>query len=103
MAKDGEVALLLQPYNEIEMLIVWGRQLDQVANAVIKATKPEIKYGPSTKIQRNRIVIMWTSPNMIMVVRLTSRLQSLSEARAKDERRRHHRSDWWATLHFCLP
>ena len=38
MAKDGEVALLLQPYNEIEMLIVWGRQLDQVANAVIKAS-----------------------------------------------------------------
>jgi hypothetical protein len=37
MAQDGEVALLLQPYNEVEMLIVWGRQLDQVANAVIKA------------------------------------------------------------------
>ena len=37
MAKDGEVALLLQPYNEVEMLIVWGRQLDQVADAMIKA------------------------------------------------------------------
>jgi hypothetical protein len=37
MAKDGEVALLLQPYNEGAMVIVWGRQLDQVANAVIKA------------------------------------------------------------------
>jgi hypothetical protein len=37
MAKDDEVAPLMQTLNEVETLMGWSRQLDQVANTVIEA------------------------------------------------------------------
>jgi len=37
MAKDGEGALFVQPLHTVEPLMVWGRHLDQVADAVIEA------------------------------------------------------------------
>ena len=37
MAKDGEVTFWFQPFRGVESGMVWGRQRDQVANAVIEA------------------------------------------------------------------